>query len=290
MTEQAAGMQASGGASGGPGEDAAERPAPSAAGTPARKTIRILSANLWNGRVDPEAFADLVDALAIDVAAVQEMTPEQGYALANVLPHGELQPDRRNNGMGIVMGRPAKMSSIPMHCRDARVAHLEPSEWPELDEPLEIINIHIVAPQVMLPKPSFVIRPHQVRILREHIGRRRDAQRVVLGDLNSTPLWPAYWRIKSHLTDAAVAVARKTGRSTRRTWGPWPRSPRLIRIDHGFVSGLEVHGFDVVEIPGGDHNAIVMEVSPAGAGTAGRVGDSATGEGAGASDEGASVR
>jgi len=243
------------------------------------QTIRILSANLWNGRADPEAFADLIDALQVDVVAVQEMTPEQAYAIQSVLPHGELQPDRHHNGMGIVLRRPAKMSSIPMHCRDARVAHLDPSEWPELVEPLEIINIHVVAPQVLLPQPAFVVRPHQVRILRSHIQRRPGAQRVVVGDLNSTPLYPAYWRIKSHLTDAAVAVARKSRRVVGRTWGPWSRSPRLLRIDHGFVSGLDVHGFDVVHVPGSDHSAIVMDVSPAGAGTAGS-----------REDEGASAR
>jgi endonuclease/exonuclease/phosphatase family metal-dependent hydrolase len=233
------------------------------------RSIRLLSANLWNGRADPDAFADLVEVLQVDIAAVQELTPEQSEALRGVLPYGELEPNRHHHGMGIALRRPAKMSSIPMHCRDARVAHLDRAEWPELGESLEVVNIHLVAPQMLLPKPSFVIRPHQVRILMRHLQSRPHAHRVVLGDFNATPLWPAYWRIRSHLTDAAVTVASRAGRWPRRTWGPWHRSPRLVRIDHGFVSArMEVHAFDVVDIPGGDHNAIVMDVSLAGDGNA----------------------
>ena len=83
-----------------------------------------------------------------------------------------------------------------------------------------------------------------------------------MGDFNSTPLWPAYRRIRSHLTDAAVAVAERRGRRVGRTWGPWASAPRLLRIDHGFVSGLEVEEFRVVEVFGSDHSAIVMDVVP----------------------------
>jgi len=39
--------------------------------------LRIVSANLWNGRAHPEAFAELVAGLEADIVAVQEMSPEQ---------------------------------------------------------------------------------------------------------------------------------------------------------------------------------------------------------------------
>jgi hypothetical protein len=39
--------------------------------------LRILSANLLNGGADPEALCDLTRSLNVDVAAFQELSPEQ---------------------------------------------------------------------------------------------------------------------------------------------------------------------------------------------------------------------
>ena len=225
------------------------------------QTLRILSANLWNGRADAEGFADLVLAMAADVVAVQEISPEQAEALSAVMPYGELQPGRDHNGMGIAMQRPGEMSRVPTVGRDVRVTRLEPAHWPQLSRPLEVLNVHITAPQILLPKPAFLTRRRQMSALERHILENPSDHRVVLGDFNATPLWPAYRRIASHLTDAAITAAEQLGRPPARTWGPWHRSPRLARIDHGFVKGLGVEDFQVVDVPKSDHCAIVMDVS-----------------------------
>ncbi len=225
------------------------------------QTLRILSANLWNGRADAEGFADLVLALAVDVVAVQELSPEQAEALSVVMPYGELQPSRNHEGMGIAMLRPGEMSRLQMGSRAARLSRLEPAHWPQLSRPLEVLNVHITAPQILFPKPAFLTRPHQVRTLERHIRENPEHHRVVLGDFNATPLWPAYRRIASHLTDAAIVAAEQRGRAPAATWGPWHRSPRLARIDHGFVGGLDVEDFQVIDVPKSDHCAIVMDVS-----------------------------
>ncbi len=85
--------------------------------------------------------------------------------------------------------------------------------------------------------------------------------RVIVGDFNATPYWPWYRRMAAQFTDAAVAVADKTGDTPRSTWGPWPGAPRLLRIDHGFVRGLEPEAFEVLDVVGSDHSAIVMDLS-----------------------------
>lgn len=234
------------------------------------KTIRILSANLWNGGADPEAFLDLVLAQAVDVVAVQEITPEQAEVLCTAMPHGILEPGRAQGGMGILLRAPAQMSQVEMPRPNAHLARLNPQHWPQLHEPLEVMNIHISAPHVFWPRIALFDRPGQVRALEAHFRASPAQHRVAVGDYNSTPLWPAYRRIKSHLTDAAVTVAARTGRSPERTWGPWHGSARLLRIDHGFVSGPTVEAFRVVEIPGSDHSAIVMDVA---SGTRGDVGE-----------------
>jgi len=224
-------------------------------------TLRILSANLWNGRADAEAFADLVLALAVDVVAVQEISPEQAEALSAVMPYGELEPARDHTGMGIVMQRRGSMARIPLPSRDARVTTLDPVHWPQLTQPLEIVNVHISAPQVVRPVPGLWERPQQVSGLLRWLGERPSDQRVLIGDFNATPAWPAYRRIASHFTDAALAAAQRRGRPLEATWGPWHGSPRLARIDHGFVRGLDVEEFQVVQVLDSDHSAIVMDVS-----------------------------
>ena len=221
----------------------------------------MLSANLWNGKADAQAFADLVVALAADVVAVQEVTPDQAEALARALPHGQIEPDCDHHGMGIALQRPATHSKIELYRRPARVATLSPEDWPHLARPVEIVNLHLAAPHILFPYVGLASRRIQMRKLDAHFAGTDDAAQVLVGDFNATPLWPVYRRIASQFTDAAVAVARLRGRSVECTWGPWAGSPRMLRIDHGFIRGLRAEEFQVVEIVGSDHSAIVMDLT-----------------------------
>jgi len=56
-------------------------------------------------------------------------------------------------------------------------------------------------------------------------------------------------------------VARRQGERPRRTWAPRPWMPRLLRIDHGFVSGVALEAFRVVPVPDSDHSAILLDVA-----------------------------
>jgi len=227
------------------------------------QVLRVLSANLWNGGADPVAFAELVESLEVDVVATQELSPEQADALADVLPHGELAPARDYTGMGLAMRRPGKLSRVPLACRDAWVAELHTDSWPELGTAIEVVNVHIAAPTIRLRSlQGLRYRRVQVPQLERYLERTAKGPRVLVGDFNSTPLWPAYHRFASRLSDVAVAVAQRHSRPLRRTWGPWAGSPRLLRIDHGFVEGLHAEDFRVVHVPGSDHSAVVMDLAP----------------------------
>ncbi len=222
--------------------------------------LRILSANLWNGRADPLAFAELLTAHEVDVCALQELSPEQAHAIARVLPHGKLEPDRFHQGMGIALRAPGELERLPLPARDARLVRLDPVHWPALDAPLEIGCFHVHAPHDGLPWRSFALRRRQVARACEHLAATRESARAWLGDWNSTPLWPAYRSLRAHLRDAALEVARRNGRAPARTWGPTARSPRLLRIDHAFVCGVEVLDARVVPIEGGDHSAVLVDL------------------------------
>lgn len=223
--------------------------------------FRILSANLWNGGAHPDAFAELVDRLGADAVATQEMTPEQADALARVLPHGHLEPARDFSGMGIALRAPARVRRLALPCRDGRIADVD---W---DLPaggrlaVEILNLHMQAPHCTFPWTSLSHRRGQLRGLVRHVEASPKRRRVLVGDLNATPLWPLYRRLAARLTDAAVAAAQRHGRPTQGTWGPWPGAPRVLRIDHAFVHGLAVEDFQVLPIPGGDHSAIVVDLA-----------------------------
>lgn len=225
---------------------------------PAR--LRVLSANLWNGGADAEGFAALVERVQADVVAVQELTPPQAAALRRHLPHGLLEPATDFSGMGIAARRALAVRRLTLPRRDARVADLQLRGPTGEPVSVEIVNIHVEAPHNRPTWKTVARRRGQWRGLERHLTANPHRPRLVVGDFNSTPLWPFYRRVVGHLHDAALIHARRRGGRPARTWGPWYGSPRLLRIDHAFVQHLEVLDFAVVDVPDGDHSAVVVEI------------------------------
>jgi endonuclease/exonuclease/phosphatase (EEP) superfamily protein YafD len=224
-------------------------------------TLRIVSANLWNGRADAESFAGLVGELGADVVLVQELGFRQAEALARVLPHGQLDPADDYTGLGIALRRPAEVWRLPLPCRDARVTEVEIRAASGTAESVEIINVHIQAPHLAFSPITYRQRWGQLRGIVRYLDATPRPRRAVLGDLNATPVWPVYRRLAARLNDAAVEWARRHGREPERTWGPWPSAPRLLRIDHAFVRGLVPRGFRTLRFAGADHSALVVDVA-----------------------------
>jgi len=227
----------------------------------AHPRLRILSANLWNGNADAERFAQLVVELRVDVAAVQELAPKQADALARVLPHGCLEPRLDFNGMGIAAPWPLAVRHLALPTRDARVTDLSLLQVDGTPLSLELINLHVKAPHSPLGLHTLRRRRDQWRGLHRHIIAAPQRARILVGDFNATPLWPFYRRVAAHLRDAALIAARQHGRAVQRTWGPRPDGPRLLRIDHAFVHRVAVLDFQVVDVPGSDHRAVVVDVA-----------------------------
>jgi len=236
----------------------------SAIDAPAR--IRVLSANLWNGRADGERFADLAASLEVDVIAVQELGPVQAAALQRRFPHGVLEPADDFNGMGIVARLPVSVRRIALSYRDARVADLVLRDADGAAVAVELVNVHIEAPHQSPTWRTVARRRRQWRGLERHLNADPHRPRLMVGDFNSTPLWPFYRRVATHLRDAALIHAARAGGPVRRTWGPWPGSVRLVRIDHAFVHRLEVLDFRVLDVPNGDHNAVLVDIAAQGGG------------------------
>lgn len=222
--------------------------------------LRILSANLLNGAAVPSALAEVVEAWEVDVAALQEVSPEQAEALVPLLPFGAWFPGRDYNGMGIALRQPASEGRVSLPRRDALVARLDPGTWTSLAGPIEIVNVHVSAPHAWPPWRIPGERRRQLRTLLAHLERTQGCRQVVVGDFNATPRWPLYRRIAARRSDAARLDAEQRGERPRPTWGPWPGGPRLLRIDHAFVQGVRVEAVRVVRIRGSDHSGVVLEI------------------------------
>jgi endonuclease/exonuclease/phosphatase (EEP) superfamily protein YafD len=228
------------------------------AGETRTRRLRIVSANLWNGAADAGAFRELIEELAADVVAVQELAPHQAEQIGRVLPHGSLEPARDCTGMGIALRRPSRVDRIALPCRDARLAEVS------LDGTrtrLEVINVHVQAPFFPFTWTAFRHRRGQLAGLERYLDADPERPRAVVGDFNATPGWPLYHRMAARFADAAKEVARRRGTAPVPTWGPRPGARRLLRIDHAFVGGLAVLDFRVVALRGCDHAAIVVDLA-----------------------------
>ncbi len=225
-------------------------------------SVRILTANLWSGGADTDALIEVIERLRVDVACVQELSPRIADALSRVLPEGRMAPGprRRSRGLGIACRYRARVDRFPLDLRDGWAARLSPADWPRLRAPIEIVNVHVMAPHSWPYFPRRCTRRRQLAQLLRFLDQEPEVPRAVLGDFNSSPIWPFYRRFAARFTDAAEAVA-----SDGAPPPTWPHLPALgikglIRIDHCFLSGLNPQSARVVPIRGSDHLGLCVDV------------------------------
>ena len=223
--------------------------------------LRILTANLFSGRADPVALAELIEKLEVDVACVQELSPRLAESLSRILPGGQLGPNKNGRGLGIACRHDAEVKQFFLPKRNGWVARLSPASWGQIGEPIEIVNVHIMGPHTWPYFPRKLTRQGQLSGLLSFLDHEPQMPRAILGDFNSSPSWPLYRRLAAQLTDSVVASTR--GGSNRHL--TWPHLPSigltgLIRIDHCFLSNLTALDVQVVPLPGSDHLGLCVDV------------------------------
>ena len=139
---------------------------------------------------------------------------------------------------------------------------LDPGVWKGLARPLSLVNVHFQAPHATHPFPSWRLRGRQVDAFETFVDANPSDARLVVGDYNATPAWPLYRRMARRFSDGAIQCAQREGRGVERTWGPRADSPRLLRIDHAMVRGLQVERFQVLDIEGSDHSGLLFDITP----------------------------
>ena len=212
--------------------------------------LRLVTANLFFGRVAPETIDTLVDDLAPDVLAIQELVPNIAEILESRFASSAVVREGSGLSIGLFLAEPGRLERLPLYSYDALLARLDN---------LEIITTHIVAPHTLPPWTTIRRRRHDVEALIAHL-ERDETPRVLMGDLNSSPVWPAYRRLRRYLDDAPSLLAEMNGGKPARTWGPWPGAPRLARIDHILTSGVRPLFADTFDMPGSDHRGVVVDI------------------------------
>ncbi len=180
--------------------------------------------------------------------------------IADRFPHHLVAPRPDGPGIGMAAHRPVSWEELPMPRRSAVVATLQPGDWPEFTGPVEVIAVHLTNPIGGLPWTTTRARRAQVETIDRRMATSAVARRVMCGDLNATPMWPAYRRLRRHYHDGIGEVEAHQGRHPARTWAPLRKGPRLLRIDHVLVSGLRVVSAQTVHLAGSDHLAVVVDL------------------------------
>jgi endonuclease/exonuclease/phosphatase family metal-dependent hydrolase len=221
--------------------------------------LRILTQNLYNGRAEPGSLARVLDEHRPHIVAVQELSANAARVLQDWGDDGLLDPRDDTTGMGMVLRGGAELSRLEFPARRPIVARLRGAEW-DLVGNTQVVNAHLMNPIVRPLSTTRRLRSRELACLRSILLTATPTEaRVVVGDLNSSPAWPLYQRLRRIATDAATQAG-----TARRTWGPRPGSPRLLRIDHAFLAG-PIRGLrtQAVRIAGADHSGLLVDIDSA---------------------------
>lgn len=218
--------------------------------------LRLLTANVLKERSDPHHLAGLLDRVQPDLVFLQEMGEGAGRVLADRYAHHFLFPSEELEGRGVASLRQAEMGSLPLPWR--------PGTWARMQlegKVLLAVGVHMSNAIDFPWWESVRQRRDQVDALFSWVDEQEYDALVVVGDMNSTPVWPLYRRLAGRWRDLAEEVATRHGARTERTWGWRPGWPRMLRIDHVFGGGVEALAVEVHPIRGSDHHAVAIDLA-----------------------------
>jgi endonuclease/exonuclease/phosphatase family metal-dependent hydrolase len=209
--------------------------------------VKIFSANLLAGAAEPAPLLAAIEKADPDIIALQEATPEN---LAMLKAAGVMKSRPYFAGVPMVGTRGYfTLSRWPL--RVIPGSGLIGDNWPEMrvgNTGMIFRNIH--------PSPplKFSNTPKWEAALGEIPSSR--GNRVISGDFNATL---DHSDFRSVLSRGYRDAADQTGNGFKWTWVV-TRTGRLV-IDHVLVPpGVDVQSFEVIDLPGSDHNAVAARV------------------------------
>jgi endonuclease/exonuclease/phosphatase (EEP) superfamily protein YafD len=217
-------------------------------------TLRVLSANVYFGRADPEALLDLVDRFEADLVSVQELTPRfdrrlRRAGLARRLPNTILETRIGASGAGLYSRFPIrKLPGSQFFFRMPRAV----VELPD-GRRIRVAAVH--------PYPP--VNGHVI-VWSEALGSLPSAGEgmpwILVGDFNAT-------LDQSLLRTTVDRGYRDAGDVAGEGLEPtWPDAgsmlPPVITIDHVLADErLGIVDYGVEDLPGSDHRSIHAELA-----------------------------
>lgn len=215
--------------------------------------LRIMTTNLRLGRADAGSLARVLERTRPDVVGAQELGPVQAEVLESHFGFGVVKPDTEGEGRALVANRSISVSVLDLADRDGLHGNLE----------IDGVDIEVMVAHLWNPLDPFVgkapFRRAQVRALCGHLDAG-SGPRVLVGDMNASPAWPAYRVLRKRLDDAIADHTRRMGGRAARTWSRTADSRPLLRIDHVLTDGLRAENVEVVPIVGTDHRAVIVDL------------------------------
>ena len=215
--------------------------------------MRILTANLYTGRAIVSSFSRVIDREQPDVVICQEVGTDVAGMLERRFEHGVvIGDDHHNTGRAMVSQHPIDVDEVVMAHRPGLATRLDIE-----GAGVELIGVHLANP--VMGVRAVLDRKRQVQAVLDRLDRR-GTPAVVVGDMNATPAWPAYRRLRTRLRDGVSDARRADGSSTERTWSVRPGWPTLLRIDHILTAGVRLADVTVHQVDGSDHRAVVATI------------------------------
>jgi exonuclease III len=226
--------------------------------------LKILTCNLFSGAACSRMLTDLIVDQSIDIVCAQELSVRLAKVISEILPYGDMSHEQISRGNGIACRHEVSVGRISMPRRDGWYVKLSPQHWEKVSFPLEVVNVHIAGPHVWPYFPRQIRRSAQIDALMEYRERKSSVPHAILGDFNSSPIWPFYKKMAAKYVDCTTA-ARNSGQKVLPTWPYIPQVgiKGLIRIDHCFLWGLTANHVQTVEIRGSDHLGLLVDLNVA---------------------------
>ncbi|MDX6716509.1 MAG: hypothetical protein QOH30_3067 [Baekduia sp.] len=219
--------------------------------------LRVMTANLYQGRGDPATIVRLVREHGVDVLSLQELTPEEvarldAAGLRRLLPYRDVDARGGASGTGLFTNRPLRhlpqVNAIQLMAEPRALLRVEGAP------PVEVEAVHP-------PPPLHAQVGVWQRMLREipAVDRTGPTLRIVAGDFNAT----FDHRELRHVLDRGfVDAADATGEGLRTTWPAGRRLPPEITIDHVLIDPrIAAHALSVHTVPGSDHRAVIATLA-----------------------------
>jgi endonuclease/exonuclease/phosphatase family metal-dependent hydrolase len=219
------------------------------------RVLRVMTANLLNGRADPAELVRLVKVEEVDVLALQELTVDclaglDEAGVGELLPHRVANPTMRWEGSAVLSRHPISDTGISTH-RTGQTQTAATVALPD-GRAVRVESAHPCAPQVRYTGEW------RVGLAAQPAAPDGGLPRILMGDFNATL---DHGPLRRLLATGYRDAAAERGAGLVPTWPflhyrlPW------VTLDHILVTDpIVVASVAVRPILGSDHRAVVAEL------------------------------